>query len=148
MAVQKHFALGSRKAANRAGRHIRDKIREQLPPGGGKSAGKFEGYAATGTLRRNIVATEPQARPRAGDWTVTVGLRSGTKADVYARIHRDGGTIKAKNKPYLVFKVKGQWVRVKSVRIRRKNYISDGVEAAQKDLPDLIRGELAREVRK
>jgi hypothetical protein len=148
MRVEKHFALGSRKAANRAGRAIRDAIREQIPPGGNRAAGNFEGYAATGTLRRNIVATEPQPRPRAGDWTVTVGLRSGTKADVYARIHRDGGTIRAKNAPYLVFKVKGHWVRVKSVRIRKKNYMADGVRNAQKELPALIRGELAREVRR
>lgn len=148
MRVKKSFALGSRKAANRAGRHIRDSIREQIPPGGGRPAGKFEGYAATGLLRRNVVATEPQARPKAGDWSVTVGVRSGYRTDKYARIHRDGGVIRPKDPGgWLVFKVKGHWVKVKQVRIRRKNYIADGVREAQKLLPSLIRGELVREVR-
>jgi hypothetical protein len=145
--VQKRFALGSRKAANRAGREIRDKIRDELPPGGNRPAGNFEGYAAKGRLRRNVVATEPQQRPRAGDWAVTVVVRSDSVTDKYARIHRDGGIIRARNKPYLHFKVKGRWVRVKQVRIRRKNYMADGTRKAMETLPRLIRGEIAREVR-
>lgn len=146
-AVQKRFTLGGRKATNRAGNEIRDKIREQIPPGKNRPAGNFEGYAATGRLRRNVVATEPQKRPRAGDWTVTVLVRSDSVTDKYARIHRDGGIIRARNAKYLRFKVKGQWVQVKQVRIRRKNYMADGTRRAMQTLPGIIRGELAREVR-
>ena len=146
--VQKSFALGSRKAASRAGGHIRDAIRDEIPAGGGRPAGNFEGYAATGLLRRNVVATEPQARPRAGDWSVTVLVRSGYASDKYARIHNVGGTIRPKRADgWLTFKVKGHWVRVKQVRIRRKLYMSDGAKKALPTLPDLIRGEIAREVR-
>ena len=43
---------------------------------------------------------------------------------VYAAIQEYGGTIKAKNKPYLRFKTKsGNWVRVKSVVIKAKKYM-------------------------
>lgn len=145
--VQKSFATGTRRAANRGGRHIRDSIRAQLPPGRNQPAGKFEGYAASGRLRRNVVATDPKQRQRAGDWITTVVVRSDSVTDKYARIHRDGGTIRAKNKPYLTFKVKGRWVRVKQVRIRRKNYMATGVRAAQRELPSIIRDEIMREVR-
>ncbi len=145
--VHKNFVSGTRRAANRGGRHIRDNIRGQLPPGGGRSAGNFEGYAATGRLRRNVVATDPKQRGRAGDWITTVLVRADSVTDKYARIHRDGGTIRAKNAPYLTFKVRGRWVRTKQVRIRRKNYMADGVRAAQRDLPSVIKNEILREVR-
>ena len=47
---------------------------------------------------------------------------------VYARIQEEGGTIKAKNKPYLHFKTKsGRWVKVKSVTIKGKKYMEKAI---------------------
>jgi len=43
---------------------------------------------------------------------------------VYAAIQEYGGTIKAKNKPYLHFRTKsGNWVKVKSVVIKARKYM-------------------------
>jgi hypothetical protein len=42
---------------------------------------------------------------------------------IYAGIHEFGGIIRAKNPSgYLTFRVRGQWVRVRQVRIRQKKY--------------------------
>lgn len=43
--------------------------------------------------------------------------------DIRARIHQYGGEIKAKNVPYLQFKIGDRWVKVKSVKIRARPYI-------------------------
>ena len=50
----------------------------------------------------------------------------------YARIHQFGGTIKAKNKPYLVFKLpSGKFVKIKSVYIPARPFFP-----LKKGLPD------------
>lgn len=43
--------------------------------------------------------------------------------DIRARIHNYGGVIKAKNKPYLHFKVGDNWVKVKQVKIKARPFI-------------------------
>ena len=47
---------------------------------------------------------------------------------IYAAIHEFGGTITAKNKPFLVFKVDDQWVRVKSVTIPARPYLRPALD--------------------
>ena len=42
---------------------------------------------------------------------------------VYARIHQNGGTIEAKHKPYLIFKVGGQFVKVKKVTMPQRRFL-------------------------
>ena len=49
----------------------------------------------------------------------------------YARIQEFGGTVTAKNKPYLVFQVNGQWVKKKSVMIRGKHYLENAIKSEQ-----------------
>lgn len=44
-------------------------------------------------------------------------------SDKRARIHNYGGIIRAKNKPYLVFKINGKWIKVKSVTIKARQYM-------------------------
>lgn len=52
-----------------------------------------------------------------------IGVEVGTNL-IYAAIQEFGGTIKAKNKPYLVFRTKdGAWHSVKSVQIPPKAYM-------------------------
>jgi hypothetical protein len=143
--LEKKFAFATRKAASRAGRVIRDAIREQIPPPRG--AGNFPGYAATGTLRRAIVDTEPVNRPRASDWQVSVLVNEQSRARVYAHIHNVGGVIRARRAPYLKFKIDGHWVQVKQVRIKRKNYMAQGVKLAQSRMGPAIRDAFIREIR-
>ena len=84
----------------------------------------------------------PKATPR----SLTATLGSPVK---YAAIHEFGGIIKAKNKPYLVFKIHTSnriaskrggkrlkkakagftWVKVKQVKIKAKHYFRDAVNA-------------------
>ena len=61
----------------------------------------------TGTLRRSITIDPPLPTNR-----VTVGSNL-----IYSRIQDIGGVIEPKTKKYLTFKIGGQWVRVKKVRI-------------------------------
>ena len=143
--LEKKFAFATRKAASRGGRVLRDAIREQIPPPRG--AGNFPGYAAKGTLRRAIVDTEPQNRPRANDWQVSVVVNESSPARVYAHIHNVGGVIRAKNAPYLKFKIGNQWIQVKSVRIKRKNYMAQGVKLARERMKPAIRDAFIREIR-
>ena len=72
-----------------------------------------------GALRRAVSTTEPRKTSRG--YEAEVFMRP-DETSVYASIHEYGGVIRARNKPYLVFKVKGQWVRVKQVRIRQKRF--------------------------
>lgn len=143
--LEKKFAFATRKAASRGGRVLRDAIREQIPPPRG--AGNFPGYAAKGTLRRAIVDTEPVNRPTAQDWQVSVVVNQSSPARVYAHIHNVGGVIRAKNAPYLKFKIGNQWIQVKQVRIKRKNYMAQGVKLARERMKPAIRDAFLREIR-
>ena len=71
----------------------------------------------------------------------------------YAAIHQFGGTIEAKNKPYLVFKVGDGFRRVKQVKIPARPYlpISKGgtlQAGAESRLLDVALDALAKGVRK
>ena len=71
----------------------------------------------------------------------------------YAAIHQFGGTVKAKNKPYLVFKVGDGFRRVKQVKILARPYLpmSKGgtlQAGAESRLLDVALDALARGVRK
>ena len=46
----------------------------------------------------------------------------------YAKIHEFGGTITAKNSPYLHFQINGNWVRVGSVTITPQPYMRPALE--------------------
>ena len=104
--------------AKAAAREVQMAIRDNLP-GYRTSAGKFEGYAATGALRRAVSVTAP--RKTSQGYEAEVFMKP-DRTSVYASIHEYGGVIRARTKPYLVFRVKGQWVRVKQVRIRQKRF--------------------------
>ena len=105
-------------ACKAAAREVQLAIKDNLP-GFRSSAGKFEGYAATGALRRAVSVTAPRKTRQGYEAEVFMAPDSTRK---YQSIHEYGGIIRVRNKPYLVFNVKGRWVRVKQVRIRQKKY--------------------------
>lgn len=126
--TQGRYTIATRKLARQVGREGRDNVRANVTP---KSiGGVFPGYAMTSTLWRRVVASA--AKKKAKAWTVRVRVLLTGKVKKYAEIHETGGIIRAKNKPYLVFKVLGRWVRVKQVRITRKQYFKKGIEKTRK----------------
>ena len=92
---------------------------------------------ATGTLKRSIhvgghVALTPDfgSGQDYSDLGEPGAMRAivGTNL-VYAAIQEYGGTIKAKNAPYLVFKTAdGQWHRVKAVTIPARPYLTPAMQ--------------------
>ena len=70
----------------------------------------------SGTLKRSIHSGNPSLSN--GQWEVRIGTNL-----EYARIHEYGGTIKAKNKPFLVFKIGGKLIFTKSVQIPQRPYL-------------------------
>lgn len=106
------------KVCKAAAREVQLAVRDNLP-GHRTAAGKFEGYAATGALRRAVQVTPVR---KTGQGYHAEVFMAPDRTKVYQSIHEYGGIIRAKNKPYLRFKVRGQWVRVKQVRIRQKKY--------------------------
>ena len=66
----------------------------------------------TGRLRASVTAQYP------GKYLIRIG--SNVK---YGAIHHFGGVIKARRKPYLVFKVGDQWVMKKKVKIPRRPWL-------------------------
>jgi hypothetical protein len=85
----------------------------------------FPGYAITGALARKVVRSGV-VETKAG-FEATVMVQQTGKQAKYARIHEHGGQIRAKNKPYLVFKVGGRWRRAKQVTIKPKRYFARGI---------------------
>jgi uncharacterized protein YlbG (UPF0298 family) len=112
------LTAASLQSCKMAAREVQLAIRDNLPQHH-TGAGKFEGYAATGALRRAVSVTAPR-KTRQGFEAEVYMMPDKTKP--YQSIHEYGGIIRARRKPYLVFKVKGQWVRTKQVRIRQKRY--------------------------
>lgn len=87
----------------------------------------------TGRLRNSITGKLK------GNDTLEVG--AGTNV-VYARIHEEGGVIKAKNAPYLHFQVGGRWVKTKQVTIPARPYVRPSIETFFRDgsSDDVARG--------
>lgn len=124
------------KVVQAAAREVQLAIRNNLP-GYRTPAGKFEGYAATGALRRAVSVTAP--RKTSQGYHAEVFMAPG-KTSVYASIHEYGGVIRARRKKYLRFKVRGRWVQVREVRIRQKKYWR-GVRPSDVSVKIMQRGE-------
>lgn len=112
------LTAASLQSCKAAAREVQLAIKDNLP-GYHSPAGKFEGYSATGALRRAVSVTAPR-KTRGGYEAEVFMAPDGTKK--YQSIHEYGGIIRVRRAPYLVFQVKGHWVRVKQVRIRQKKY--------------------------
>jgi len=65
---------------------------------------------------------------------------------IYARIHELGGIIKAKNKPYLWFKVGDNWVRVKQVTIPPRPFLKPAFETAIPKIEQIASEEIGKAI--
>lgn len=76
----------------------------------------------TGALR-NSVSTKSKATGEGAEAEI------GFRGLAYARIQEYGGTIRPRNKPYLMFKSGGHLVKVKQVTIKGKHYFERAIES-------------------
>lgn len=103
----------TREVSRFTGRVIRDAIREQIPPGTPNDT--WDDYAATGKLRSNVVASEPEKTPTG--WKVKVYVpRYNLK---YFAVHEYGATIHPKSAKMLVFPKPPSTARYTSIPTRR-----------------------------
>ena len=65
---------------------------------------------------------------------------------IYARIHDYGGTIVPKTKPYLVFKIAGQWIRTKKVTIPKRPFLKPALRDAAKMFESFMKAKLEKTV--
>lgn len=93
---------------------IQSRFRNSIGPDGSHWAGVSyrtgKPLLITGSLMRSFKGTYTSN-------TAIVGTN-----DIRARLHQYGGTIKAKNKPYLHFKIGNKWVKVKEVKIKARPF--------------------------
>ena len=95
----------------------------------------------TGALR-NSVSTESHVNGNVAEAEI------GFRGLAYAKIQEYGGTIRAKNRPYLMFRVGGKFVKVRQVTIRGKHYFENAIESeknhAVEAMGDVIRSYLGQ----
>lgn len=120
-AVKRNMMVVLRQTTAKAGDTMQASIRSKIPPPRGSWASCC--HKAKGTMR-NDARHGPVKRSKRG-YQVRVGML-GSDSRKYQRIHETGGYIRARNKPYLVFKIGGRWIRVKEVYIRPKQYFRKG----------------------
>ena len=93
----------------------------------------------SGALARSVSRTTVANRYK----TVTI-VAAGSAAVPYARIHEEGGEIRAKRAPYLVFRSGKGWVKRKSVQMPKRQYMRPSAEAGwrwfRQELPRRLEG--------
>jgi len=125
LATKRNYKARARILTRKVGVAARDNVRANVMPR--SAGGVFPGYAMTGALRNKVTASQPKRLGEKG-WEVIVRVQLTGKTKLYALIHENGGIIRAKNAPFLVFQIMGQWFRKKVVRITRKQYFRKGIE--------------------
>lgn len=121
-----------RKALPLITRHLRDTVRNHVPPG---SASKFPGYASTGTLRENIVAGPVREVGKRFHSSVGLSSRATKLTRIKAFVHENGMTIHARRFKYMTFRIGGKWIKAQSVRIRPKHFFRDGWAEGRANFP-------------
>ena len=113
-----------RKNLSRIDKSLRGEVARQAVHAGAlqiENKAKINAPVMTSALRNSAQTTSKAT----GDGAeATIAFRR-----EYARIQEFGGTITARNKPYLVFQYKGKWVRKKSVTIKGKHYLENAIES-------------------
>jgi len=90
----------------------------------------------TGLLRASLTKGHEANIHEIGAGYIPMWGQVGTKV-IYARMREHGGTIRAKNKPYLVFKTRdGRWHSVKEVTQKGTHYLYRGMEDAYARIMD------------
>ena len=93
----------------------------------------------SGALSRSVSRTT-----KANRYQITTTISAGSAAVPYARIHEEGGVIRAKRAPYLVFRSGKGWVKRKSVQMPKRPYLRPSAEAGwrwfRQELPRRLEG--------
>lgn len=103
---------------------VPDLLEKGLTQGAAIVEAKAKGYAPyeSGTFRRSINYRTKEKSLN------SVIIEVGTNLK-YARLQEFGGTIKAKNKPFLIFRTKdGRWVKTKSVYVPPHPYMTPAMD--------------------
>jgi len=99
-------------------------------------AGKLK--VRTGHLRRSIKSSVTARHDK-----IVASLKSDV---IYARIHEEGGIIRASSKPYLRFQVGGRWATVKQVTIPKRPFLRPAFEDNIKQISDIIQNTVTKEM--
>jgi len=110
-------------AVKRAGLIVEREARQTIYAG--HAAGHLE--TGTGALRASLATTQEGLTARVGSPLI------------YARIHEKGGVIKAKNGPYLKFKIGGRWVQVPQVKIPARPYLAPALASKAGEVTAALR---------
>jgi hypothetical protein len=116
--------------------------------GGGKHApaNRFKLTIRSGEYRRSVAIIPPRRR---SSGVFEGGLKAGSGTVLYARLHEYGGTIRAKRRPYLVFRTPdGKWHKKTVVRIPPRPVLGPALlatsHADDAEIPREIRKSLTR----
>lgn len=94
----------------------------------------------SGSLRRSI-HTEVKVSGASGKAQIGTDL-------IYAAIQEFGGTIAAKNAPYLTFQINGRWVRVPSVEIPARPYMRPAFDEKKSEAVNEIAAALRDQIKR
>lgn len=122
------------KAVGQASGNLKREMSKTTNAGAGRgveyAVGNLDDHRVSGNLAGSIHITK-KATP--DDWHAAFG----SVGIEYAWQKERGGVIRARNKPYLHFKVNGHWVKVKSVRQKAIGFMS---KAHRRLWPELRQG--------
>lgn len=122
-------------------RNTQDRARRGVTPSGDE----FEPHNALyWASKRNATALRESGRLMKSLSSQVSGaqLRVGTNTK-YAAVHQFGATIKAKNAPFLVFKLGNRWVKTKEVEIPARPFLGISAEDLR-DIRETIEGHIRR----
>ncbi len=117
--------------AQRSVRQMLNRRQSNRTSGKGSSPPGQPPAKMTGALGRSIQIDSSDLRDK------VPSVRVGTSL-VYAAIHEFGGIIRAKRVPRLVFKIGGELVMVKSVRMPKRPYMRPGFKAAERKVRRIL----------
>jgi len=75
---------------------------------------------------------------RIGNLYKTVLVVGGGQRVKYARIHEYGGVIRPRRKPFLFFKIGGQWIRTLKVTMPARPFVKPAIEKRKDDMYQYI----------
>lgn len=78
----------------------------------------------------------------------TATITAGNSKVPYARIHEQGGIIRAKNAPFLVFRVGGRWIKKKQVVIPKRSYLQPAIDGKQEQFREYFNDALQELMRR
>lgn len=148
LADQQKISAAMRAAMPAVGRYVRDTIRKRIPPGNTSSSGmsnRFPGYAATGRMRSTVVSGPIIDRGN-GEYRLRVGIAANaTRLDrIKLYVHEYGMVIRPRRARLLRFRVQGELIFARQVRIRAKRFMRSGWDEAGRNYNRILEEELSR----